>query len=148
MKYTSYSESETEEIAAKLGSVLEPGAIVALFGEIGAGKTVFARGLARGVGYDGRVTSPTYSIVNEYRDGKIPVFHFDMYRIDSSDELYEIGWEDYIVSGGICVVEWSEKITDVLPEDVIMVKIEKENGARNITVSGTDVFQPSENEGK
>ena len=102
------NEEETEQVGEKLGSMLKPGSVVALFGDMGAGKTVFVRGLARAAGYSGRVTSPTYSLVNEY-EGSIPVFHFDMYRLRGEEELYEIGWEEYLERGGICAVEWSER---------------------------------------
>lgn len=117
-----HSEAETEQVGEKLGMQLKPGSVVALFGDMGAGKTVFVRGLARAAGYSGRVTSPTYTIVNEY-GGAIPVYHFDMYRLRGEEELYELGWEDYLARGGICAVEWSEIIRYALPEDAIHVTI-------------------------
>ena len=86
------------------------------------GKTAFTRGLARGLGCRGRVTSPTFTIVNEY-EGRTPLFHFDMYRLGSSDELFDIGWDDYLARGGVCAVEWSERVSDALPEDTIFVDI-------------------------
>jgi len=116
------NEEETEQVGEKLGSMLKPGSVVALFGDMGAGKTVFVRGLARAAGYSGRVTSPTYSLVNEY-EGSIPVFHFDMYRLRGEEELYEIGWEEYLERGGICAVEWSERIVDALPPNAIYVSL-------------------------
>ena len=119
----SHSEEETEQIGEKLGSTLVPGSVVALFGGLGAGKTAFVRGLARAAGYGGRAVSPTYSIVNEYL-GSVPVFHFDMYRLAGPDDLYELGWEDYLSRGGICAVEWSERIEGELPVGTIRVRLD------------------------
>ena len=102
------------------------------------GKTAFTRGLARGLGCPGRVTSPTFTIVNEY-DGRIPLFHFDMYRLTDSDDLFDIGWEDYLERRGVCAVEWSERISDALPENTLYVTISRhpENeGWRIITMEG------------
>ena len=106
-------------------------------GGLGMGKTALTRGIAQGLGYTGRVTSPTFTIVNEYL-GETPLFHFDMYRLDDSDALFDIGWEDYLERGGVCVVEWSENVADALPSDAIIVSIargEKDN-ERIITVEG------------
>lgn len=136
MVFTTYTESETERIGERLGRILPPGGIVALKGGLGAGKTVFTRGLARGVGYGGRVTSPTYTIVNEYIGGRVPVFHFDLYRIEDGDQLFDIGWEDYLEREGICVVEWSENAGDMLPGGTISVAIEAESNIRKITIEG------------
>ena len=124
MKHTSHSEAETEQLGEALGKVLRPGAVVAYCGDLGMGKTAFTRGLARGLGCIGRVTSPTFTIVNEY-PGPIPLFHFDVYRLDDSDALYDIGWDDYLCRGGVCAVEWSENITDALPEDAVFVRISR-----------------------
>jgi tRNA threonylcarbamoyladenosine biosynthesis protein TsaE len=118
----SHSEEDTELAGAELGKDLEPGSVVALFGGLGAGKTTFVRGLASAAGYKGRVTSPTYVIVNEY-PGRIPVFHFDMYRLKGPEELGELGWEDYLDRGGICVVEWAERIVGILPEWTVRVTL-------------------------
>ena len=137
MEYLSHSPEETEHIGEMLGRRLRPGTVVAYRGGLGMGKTAFTRGLARGLGCAGRVTSPTFTIVNEY-DGATPLFHFDMYRLGSSDELFDIGWEDYLERGGVCVVEWSENVADALPSDAIIVSIargEKDN-ERIITVEG------------
>ena len=120
----SKSEFETEEIGAYLAGFLYPGSVVALFGDLGAGKTALVRGLARGLGLESHVSSPTFTIVNEYI-GTIPLFHFDMYRISGSDELFDIGWEDYLERGGVCAVEWSENIADALPEGAVRVMIDK-----------------------
>ncbi len=112
MLYISSSEKETEAIGRDFAAGLAPGAVCAFFGELGSGKTAFIRGMARGLGIDMPVSSPSFNIVNEY-PGKIPLFHFDMYRLASSDELFDIGWEDYLERGGICAVEWSERVEDV-----------------------------------
>ena len=109
MEYLSHSPEEKEHIGEILGKALLPGTVLAYRGGLGMGKTAFTRGLARGLGCAGRVTSPTFTIVNEY-DGATPLFHFDMYRLDSSDDLFDIGWEDYLTRGGVCAVEWSETL--------------------------------------
>ncbi len=114
MEYHTHSEGETEAVGEALARTLEPGAVIAFTGDLGAGKTAFTRGLARGLGLTGRVTSPTFTIVNEYEGGRLPLFHFDMYRLESSDELFDIGWEDYLRRGGVCAVEWSEKVSGAL----------------------------------
>ena len=102
MDFITNSPEETEAVGAALGKILQPGTILAYRGDLGAGKTAFTRGLARGLGYCEPVTSPTYTIVNEYLGGRLPLFHFDMYRLASSDDLWDIGWEDYLERGGIC----------------------------------------------
>ena len=117
------NEAETVREGEKLGRTLVSGSVIALFGGLGAGKTVFTRGLALGLGIESGVSSPTFTIVNEYT-GKIPLFHFDMYRLESENELFDIGWDDYIDRNGVCVVEWSEKVVGALPPDTIVVKIE------------------------
>ncbi|NLU24491.1 MAG: tRNA (adenosine(37)-N6)-threonylcarbamoyltransferase complex ATPase subunit type 1 TsaE [Clostridiales bacterium] len=124
MEYVSHSVTETESIGAQLGETLRPGTVLAYRGDLGMGKTAFTRGLARGLGVRGRVTSPTFTIVNEY-PGVIPLFHFDMYRLGSSDELFDIGWEDYLARGGVCAVEWSERVSDALPPDTVWVEIRR-----------------------
>lgn len=121
-KYVSHSEAETEELGRRLATVLPPGAVLACRGGLGMGKTALTRGLARGLGYEGRVTSPTFTIVNEY-EGGIPLFHFDMYRLEGPEDLFGIGWEDYLDRGGICAVEWSERVEEALPEDAVTVSI-------------------------
>ena len=138
MTYITYSPTETEELAQKLAPFLFPGAVIAYRGDLGAGKTAFTRGLARGLGYTDMVTSPTYTIVNEYLGGRLPLFHFDMYRLASGDDLWDIGWEDYLDRGGICAVEWSENVADAL-ENPIIITIEKLGGnTRRITLEGGD----------
>ncbi len=137
MRYTSSSVSDTEAFGERLARRLRPGDVVACTGALGMGKTAFTRGLARGLGCRGRVTSPTFTIVNEY-DGAIPLFHFDLYRLSSADELYDIGWDDYLARGGVCVVEWSERAAGALPERVISVDIARgeDDDSRIITVEG------------
>ena len=138
LEYLSHSEEETESIGEHLGASLSPGAVVAYQGGLGMGKTAFTRGLAKGLGYDGRVTSPTFTIVNEY-EGRIPLFHFDMYRLPDSDALFDIGWEDYLDRNGVCAVEWSELVTDALPEDTVYVTITRHpdhEDWRIITIEG------------
>ena len=136
MKYTTNSPVETEAIGAALGKILPPGSVIAYRGDLGAGKTAFTRGLARGLGCKEIVTSPTYTIVNEYLGGRIPLFHFDMYRLRSSDDLFDIGWEDYLDRGGICAVEWSENVADAM-EDAVTITIEKlGEDSRQITREG------------
>ena len=125
MQITTHSADETQALGQKLASRLAPGDVIAYFGDLGAGKTAFTRGLAQGLGITDPVTSPTYTIVNEYLSGRIPLFHFDMYRLSSSDELFDIGWEDYLSRGGVCAVEWSEKVEDAFFGDEIVLRIEK-----------------------
>lgn len=138
MQFLSHSAQETEQFGEALAKELRGGDVLAFTGSLGMGKTAFTRGLARGLGCRGRVTSPTFTIVNEY-EGKIPLFHFDMYRLGSSEELFDIGWDDYLARGGVCAVEWSERVSDALPQDTIFVDIartdEHENW-RTITVTG------------
>ena len=139
MEYCSNSVAETEALGEELARRLEPGAVVAFSGDLGAGKTAFVRGMARGLGIGERVTSPTFTIVNEYEGGRLPLFHFDMYRLGSADELYDIGWEDYLVRGGGCAVEWSENIREALEEGCILVDIRRgENDGQRIIRIGRE----------
>lgn len=136
MQFITKSPEETERLGEQLGKTLRGGEVIAYLGDLGAGKTAFTRGLARGLGISMRVTSPTYTIVNEYTGGRLPLFHFDMYRLGSSDELFDIGWEDYLLRGGVCAVEWSENVRDAM-EDAITVSIEKtDDETRRITIEG------------
>ena len=140
MEYITKSPEETEALGAALAEKLQPGTILAYEGDLGAGKTAFTRGLARGLGASDRVTSPTYTVVNEYLSGRLPLFHFDMYRLGSSDELWDIGWEDYLLRGGVCAVEWSENVRDAM-EDAVWVRIEKlDDSTRKITVTGGETY--------
>lgn len=136
MIFYSNSPQQTEEVGEKLAKALKPGAVIAYKGDLGAGKTAFTRGLARGLGAAEQVTSPTYTIVNEYLSGRMPLFHFDMYRLSCSDDLFDIGWEDYLERNGVCAVEWSENVADAL-EDPIVVEISKTGDeSRTITITG------------
>ena len=130
MEFYSHSEAETELLGERLAPNLAPGTVIAYDGDLGAGKTAFTRGLARGLGVSSRVTSPTYTIVNEH-PGAIPLFHFDLYRLSDPEELFDIGWEDYLERGGILAVEWSERAGDLL-EDPLRISIrhdpERETG--------------------
>ena len=140
MDYISHNEEETEAIGEALAVRLLPGAVIACRGGLGAGKTAFTRGLARGLGYGGRVTSPTFTIVNEY-EGKIPLFHFDMYRLGDEDGLFDIGWEDYIARGAVCAVEWSENVAEAIEADAVLVSIVRGDGDddRIIAIEGVDL---------
>lgn len=137
MQFITNTPEETEAVGQKLGESLRGGEIIAFRGGLGAGKTAFTRGLARGLGISMRVTSPTYTIVNEYPGGRLPLFHFDMYRLSSGDDLFDIGWEDYLHRGGVCAVEWSENASDAIGE-AITVEIEKlSDDVRKITIEGS-----------
>ena len=137
-EYTTAGEEQTEALGFRLGQLIQPGAVIAYTGDLGAGKTAFTRGLARGLGIPDRVTSPTFTIVNEYEGGRLPLFHFDMYRLGSSDELFDIGWEDYLARGGVCAMEWSENVDDALDDDAIRVDIRRgaQDDQRVISVAG------------
>ena len=138
MEFITNSPEETEAVGQALGKVLQPGTVLAYTGDLGAGKTAFTRGLAKGLGCTDMVTSPTYTIVNEYLSGRLPLFHFDMYRLHSSDDLWDIGWEDYLDRNGVCAVEWSENVDDAM-EDAIYIRIEKTGeDSRRITIEGGD----------
>ena len=137
------SPEQTELLGKKLAELLRPGDVIASYGDLGAGKTAFTRGLAVGLGIREAVTSPTYTIVNEYLSGRMPLFHFDMYRLSSSEELFDIGWEDYLARGGVCAVEWSENVADALT-DAISITIEKDPAQldwRKITIEGGARFE-------
>ena len=132
--FVSKSEKETEAFAENFAQSLKAGSVVAFEGDLGAGKTAFVRGLARGLGSVDSVSSPTFAIVNEY-DGSLPLFHFDMYRIETLGELYSIGFFEYLERGGVLAIEWSENIYSALPDDSIFVTIEKvDENTRKITV--------------
>ena len=136
MEVITHSPEETEKVGEKLGQILSPNTVLAFRGDLGAGKTAFTRGLARGLGCTEQVTSPTYTIVNEYLSGRIPLFHFDMYRLQSADDLWDIGWEDYLDRGGICAVEWSENVREAM-ENAVFITIEKiGEDSRRIQIEG------------
>ena len=135
----SHSQLETEEIGQKLAEKLPGGSVVAMYGDLGAGKTAFVRGMAKGMGLSCRVSSPTFTIVNEYL-GERELIHFDMYRLSSADELFDIGWEDYLSRGAVCAVEWSENVQDAFFGDEIVVRIEKLNDTdRKILIEGVEL---------
>ena len=134
--FTTNSPEETERLGAALAGLLTAGDVIAYRGDLGAGKTAFTRGLARGLGYTEPVTSPTYTIVNEYLGGRLPLFHFDMYRLTDSDDLWDIGWEDYLDRQGVCAVEWSENVADAL-EGALLITIERvDDETRRIIMEG------------
>ena len=137
MTSISHSVAETEQQGAQLGARLPAGSVVAFRGGLGMGKTAFTRGLARGLACQDRVTSPTFTIVNEY-EGRLPLFHFDMYRLSDPEELFDLGWEDYLARGGVCAVEWSENVAKAL-EGPITVTLRRDPGdenTRHITITG------------
>ena len=138
MIFETHSPEETEQIGYTLAQKLLPGTVIAYEGDLGAGKTAFTRGLARGLGCTEQVTSPTYTIVNEYLSGKMPLFHFDMYRLTCADDLFDIGWEDYLERGGICAVEWSENVAEALENPVRIAICKTGENSRTITVTGGD----------
>ena len=125
MKVVTHSPEETRALGERLAGAIGPGTVVAFTGDLGAGKTAFISGMARGLGIEERVTSPTFTIVNEYEGGRLPLFHFDMYRLASSEELFDIGWEDYLARGGVCAVEWSEHAEGAFEEEPIWVDIRR-----------------------
>ena len=138
MEFITHSPAQTEAVGQALGKVLTPGTVLAYTGNLGAGKTAFTRGLAKGLGCTDLVTSPTYTIVNEYLSGRLPLFHFDMYRLRCADDLFDIGWDDYLERGGVCAVEWSENVREAM-EDPITVQIDKlSEDTRRITIKGGD----------
>ena len=140
MEFITNSPAETETVGCALGKVLAPGTVLAYEGDLGAGKTAFTRGLARGLGCTEQVTSPTYTIVNEYLSGRLPLFHFDMYRLRSAEDLWDIGWDDYLERGGICAVEWSENVREAM-EGAVRIRIEKlGEESRRILIEGGDAL--------
>ena len=140
-RFITNGPEETEALGARLAGALEPGAVVAFTGDLGAGKTAFVRGLARGLGIPDRVTSPTFTIVNEYDGGRLPLFHFDLYRLGCADELFDIGWEDYLAQGGVCAVEWSERMEELLEPGTIRVDLRRgeDENRRVITIEGVSL---------
>ena len=123
--YLTSSERETEALGERMAARLAGISVAALYGELGAGKTALTRGIARGLGCRDSVSSPTYTVVNEYRGGARRVCHFDMYRLSGADELYDIGWEDYLASGCLCVVEWGQIAEAAFPPDTAYIRITK-----------------------
>lgn len=119
------SEKETERIGEAIGQAAEPGTVVALIGDLGTGKTTLTKSIAKGLGVTETVTSPTFNIIREYKSGRIPLYHFDVYRIGDPDEMFELGYEEYFYGDGICVVEWADIIEELLPEDAVIIRIER-----------------------
>ncbi len=124
-QYESFSYDDTQVIAKEIADTLKGGEFIAMYGDLGAGKTAFVQGLAKALGITNHVTSPTFTIVNEY-EGRLPLYHFDVYRIADPDEMYEIGYDDYIDSDGVCVVEWAELIEDLFPDRYYKLTILKD----------------------
>ena len=141
MEWITHSPAETEALGARLADALDAGRVVAFTGDLGTGKTAFVSGMARALGVEERVTSPTFTIVNEYEGGRLPLFHFDMYRLGDADELFHIGWEDYLARGGICAVEWSENVAEAIEPDAVRVSIVRGDGDsdRMITIEGVEL---------
>ncbi len=137
MRFITECPEETEALGERLGRLLTGGEVLAYTGDLGAGKTAFTRGVARGLGITERVTSPTFTIVNEYEGGRLPLFHFDLYRLSSAEDLFEIGWEDYLARNGVCAVEWSETAGAALEEPVLIhISRGKTDNQRVITIQG------------
>ena len=139
MTFTTNSPEETEQIGFSLAGMVKPGTVIAFEGDLGAGKTAFTRGLAKGLGCTEQVTSPTYTIVNEYISGKMPLFHFDMYRLRSADDLFDIGWEDYLERGGVCAVEWSENVAEAMEDPIRVCICKTGESSRTITITGGNI---------
>lgn len=118
------NEEETRSLGLSLGRSAKAGDIIALEGDLGAGKTTLTKAIAQGLGIPDTITSPTFTIVREYRSGRIPLYHFDVYRIDDPDELYEIGCEEYFYGDGLCVIEWADNISEILPDEVMRITID------------------------
>ena len=138
MEFITNSPTQTEAVGEALGRIVPPGTVLAYRGDLGAGKTAFTRGIARGLGAAEQVTSPTYTIVNEYLSGRLPLFHFDMYRLSCADDLWDIGWEDYLDRRGVCAVEWSENVMEALEEPVTVCIEKTGQDSRRITIEGGD----------
>ena len=141
MEFVTHSREETAALGGRLADALKTGRVVAFTGDLGAGKTAFVSGMARALGVEERVTSPTFTIVNEYEGGRLPLFHFDMYRLGGADELFHIGWEDYLSRGGVCSVEWSENVAEAIEDGAVRVSIVRGDGDndRIIAIEGVDL---------
>lgn len=126
MQYITNSYEETADVAASFSKSLKGGEVIAMYGDLGAGKTAFVQGVAKALGIKSHVTSPTFTIVNEY-DGRLTLYHFDVYRISDPEEMYDIGYDEYIESDGVCIIEWAELIEDLLPPEYIKITILKDD---------------------
>lgn len=122
----SFKTEDTYLIGKELGEKTKPGQVFALLGDLGVGKTVFTQGFAKGIGIDEPISSPTFTILQEYETGRIPFYHFDVYRIGDIEEMEEIGFDDYIYGNGVCLIEWANLIEELLPQQICVIKIEKE----------------------
>ncbi len=118
------NEAQTRDFGRKLAASLKPAAVVALVGDLGSGKTTLTKSIAAELGVQGHITSPTFNIVKEYKTGRLPLYHFDVYRITDPDEMYELGYEEYFYGDGVCIIEWADLIEELLPQDAIRIKIE------------------------
>lgn len=143
MVIESAAREDTFALGMKIGGQVLPGTVICVDGDLGAGKTVLAQGIAKGLGVTEPVVSPTFTILQEYRNGRLPFYHFDVYRIEDPEEMYEVGFEDYFYGDGVCMIEWSELIRGLLPEEYVRVTIEKKadrgNDYRRISIVGIDV---------
>ena len=126
MNFETFSAEETFKLGEMTGGKLKPGTVVCIDGDLGVGKTVFVKGVAKGLGIKEPVVSPTFTILQEYREGRIPLYHFDVYRIEDPEEMYEIGFDDYLYGDGVCLIEWAKRVTELLPEDVLRITIAKD----------------------
>lgn len=127
---------EMRELGLELAAALEPGDIIAMVGNLGTGKTTLSKYIAEGLGVTEALSSPTFNIVKEYRSGRLPLFHFDVYRLSSGDDLVDIGAEDYLYGDGVCLIEWADIVADILPEETIVIRLEygANEGAREVTI--------------
>ena len=143
--FKTYNPNETEQLASEIARRLPYGRVVAMFGDLGAGKTAFTRGFAKGMGIECDVSSPTFALVNEYRGSGKTLYHFDMYRISGWDDLYSTGYFDYLDEGASLIIEWSENIEAVLPDDCVRITIRKTDdiNERIIEVSGVENIESS-----
>lgn len=140
MRIVTDSEASTIKLGENIGKVLEPGDIISLTGDLGAGKTQLTKGIAAGLGVVDYVTSPTFIIVNEY-EGRIPLYHFDVYRINDIQEMYEIGFDEYLFGKGVCVIEWGDIVSDLLPEKIIRINMKKiDDNIREISIEESKSF--------
>lgn len=126
MVLESFCVEDTYRIGELMGGKLAPGSIICLEGDLGVGKTVLVKGLAKGIGITEPVSSPTFTILQEYREGRLPLYHFDVYRIEDPEEMYELGFEEYLFGDGVCIIEWASQIEELLPSDVLWLTIEKD----------------------
>ena len=126
MVMESYSAEETFRLGEMTGGKLKPGTVICLDGDLGAGKTVFVKGVAKGLGVTDTVCRPTFTILQEYRDGRMPLYHFDVYRIEDPEEMYEIGFDDYLYGEGVCLIEWAKNVAELIPEGALKITITKD----------------------